>query len=147
MAEQGYVVAIAHQYVRGDLAAGPGEAVVAGAGAYLPGNHSTRDGNAVVATADTDIATDATARDDDGVLAECGDQITQNAAARQLENVVVQLHVHPADGTASHLRHIAIFEGPDNSASGHEKGVSAVALSQGLNLPPIHHEVINAIAL
>ena len=67
--------------------------------------------------------------------------------ARHVENVVVELHVDPADTAAGHVGHIPIFKRPHDGAAGHQEGIPAVALGKRLDLPAAHHKVINAIAL
>ena len=147
-AQQGGVVTIAHQHRGLDLpTVKPPESVVADAGTDLTTDHAATHGNAVVTTAGADIAADAASGNDDGVSIKTGDQVAQDGASGHVIEVLVQLHIHSANGATALVGHIAVLKGIDDGASLHPEGVEPIALEQRLYLPTEHDEVIDASPL
>ncbi|MNX58803.1 hypothetical protein D3C86_896550 [compost metagenome] len=142
------VIAVFQQDLRTDDAAAiPDKGVVAGTGADLANDLAAGHRDAVVAAADADVAADPAPGNDDGVGAETGDQVAEDLPAGQVEQVVVEFHVDPADGASGHRGGVAVLEGANDRAAGHEEEVTIVALGQGPDGAATHGEGVNAIAL
>ncbi len=142
------IVAIGHQHAAAHVAVvEPIKAVVTEACAYFSTNFTATDGYPVVTATDADGATNNAARHRNRVLAEPGDQIVDNAAARKLEDVIVQFHVNPANAAAGHHCPVAVLESTDDGASGHQKGVQPVTLSQRTKRAATHDEIVGVRAL
>ncbi|MNO73071.1 hypothetical protein D3C76_640300 [compost metagenome] len=142
------VIAVFHQDRRADdPAAIPGQGVVAHAGTNLADDFASGHRDAVVAAADTDVAADPATGNDDGVGAKPGDQIAKNLPSRQIEQIVVELHVDPADAATGHPGGVTVLEGAGDRARAHLEKVTTVALGKRLDGPAAHHEGIDTIAL
>lgn len=74
-----------------------------------PGNHED-----IGAATGTDVAADEPGVEEDLVIAKAGNQVADDGAAGHAENVVVQLHVDPADAAAREECDVAVFEGTDD---------------------------------
>ncbi|KAG0751556.1 hypothetical protein G6F24_014218 [Rhizopus arrhizus] len=106
------------------------------------------DGHAVGTAADADVAADVgRARDDDGVGVEAGHHGAVNGTAGHVPQVLVQLHVDPADAATGHPGPVAILERADDAATTHAEGVDVVALLQGADGAAGHDEIVAATAL
>ncbi|MNH19466.1 hypothetical protein D3C79_792050 [compost metagenome] len=90
-----------------------------------------------------DIAADSTGIEEDLVVAKAGDQVADDGAAGHAENVVVQLHVDPADAATGEERHVTVFEGTDDPSRRHVECIAGIALGQGLQRAAGHQEVID----
>ena len=80
-------------------------------------------------------------------MAEPGDEIAVDRAVRHLEDVVGELHVHPADAPAGHHRMIAVVEAADDPAARHDEAVELVALAECGDLAAAHPEGVDPVAL
>src|SRR3546814_16095086 len=92
----------------------------------------------------SDVGSSDLGRRDDRVVAEPGDEVAVDDAARHVEEIVGEFHIDAPDPSAGHARGVAVVEGIDDAAAGHQECVHRTALVELAQRPARHDEFVAA---
>ncbi|MNC26024.1 hypothetical protein D3C75_741390 [compost metagenome] len=151
-ADSGGVIVVAHFDFFADLAARPGENIVAVASTHFTFQCAAAHAHFVDAVASADISANGAVADNDGVVAQTGHQVANNHCCRTItlrhpENVVGKFHVHVTDLAAGELGIVAVSKLTCDAPASHPENIETLPLVQRLNRAAGHGEGVDLLGL